>query len=536
MKRNKFVTNTLAVVFGLFVLSACEDNFVDLEPRDELPASLALNNIGGLEATMLQVYQGVGSIHQSPEVSYYKQAGTDLVKAGTNLVDVGAGGMRGMHNYDAGLSAVSGDIDGIFNSYYTNLVRCYLVIQGASIIEPENDAEREDLSRFAGEAHAMIAYIYLELSRRFDNVPLARLLPDGEEPSLDAPLAEKSIVYDTILVNAQKGVELLPIRANTPGVGAPSKGFANLVLAEAYMDLENWEQAAIAAEAVISDASYQLQSLDYIFGLEGGKAGEENNNEIIFSLTFDPSNQDRVHMIPQMFVPLYDRINGVARTMETGGRAWSRFSPNDYYWSLFQNGDGSWNFEDGRLEAWHKLNWVYDDEPNLPAGKELGDIVTQEDLIDQFGEGAIQLRYVEPTTTKFWEDGTYGRVVGDAGGWRNVIVYRYAHAFVIGAEAHYRSGNTPRALELYNRLRERAFGDTEHNISSINDQVVLDEHARELGHEGHRWYMLKRLNLLIPRVSQFNPEAAPNISDIHMRWPLPQSFVDLARVQQNPGY
>lgn len=536
MKKYIYSIRIFTVSLLLVLAAGCEKDFIELEARDELPAHLALNNIEGLEATMLQVIQGVSNIHMSPEVSFYKQAGTDIVRAGTNLVDAAAGGMRGMQSYDAGLSAASPQIAGIWDTYYGALNRCLRVIEGAEVIEPRNSQEAETILRFKGEAHVMLSYLYLELVRRWDNIPLSTLLPEGQEPSLDAPLVPKSVVYDTIVANCIKAVEILPYRMNTPGVAAPSKGLANLLLAEAYLDMGVYDKAAAAAEEVINDPSYTLQPLDNIFGLSGGKTGEENNNEIIFSLTWDPNNVSREHMYAQMYVPLYDRITGVARTMASGGRPWGRFSPSEHYWDLFKNEDGSWNYEDGRLEAWHKLYWTFDDEDNLPAGKNLGDIVTVEDVEDEFGEGSIQTRYIEPTTTKHWEDGTYGRTVDDAGGWRNVIVYRYANAYLLGAEAYWKDGNDGRALELLNELRERAYGNTDHDLTSLSEEIFLAEHARELGHEGHRWNLLKRMGVLIDRVRLYNPDAKDNIQAKHVRLPIPQDFKDLARVEQNDDY
>lgn len=515
----------------LLAFAGCEDEFIDLESRSRLPASLALNSIEGLEATMFQVYETSRAVHENMQISMYKQSGTDLVKSGTNLADVAAGGMLGMNTYNSGLSAVSGEIGAIWNDYYTALNRCNRVIAAVDngAIEATSAAEEASLNRFKGEALAMRAYLYLELVRRFDNIPLSTLQEEGEEPSLDAPLQPREVIYEEIISDAEEAVTLLEPRSNTTGVGAPSEGLAYHLLSKAHMDLENWTEAAEAAEAVINDGSYSLQPLDGIFGLEGGKSGEESNNEIILSWVFDPAIQNRAQRTSQMYVPLYDRINGVATTMEQGGRPWSRLSPSDYYWSIFDE-------EDGRLEAWHKLVWYYDDADNLPDGKELGDPVTMEDVIEQFGAGSLQVRYIEPTVTKFWEDGTYGRGPGEAEGFRNIIVYRYAEAFIIGAEAHMKAGNMPRALELINVIRDRAFGDTEHRLTTLDEQTIIDEHARELGHEGHRWAFLKRLGLLVERVQEYNPDAAPNIQQRHVRWPIPQSFVDLAGVQQNEGY
>lgn len=522
----KFKIYMISLCFIPLIIS-CDKDILNTEDADSVP----LSEIGGIDAFnayMFQVYEFSRSVHENMEISLYKQCGTDLVRSGTNLTDVAAGGMLGMNQYDSGLAASSGEINNLWNGYYFALDRCNLVLQGAENFDGDQEL-LPTINRFKGDALVMRAFINLELVQRFDNITVSRLLPDGEEPSLEAPLVDKEVIYAQIIADCQEALPLLATRAETGSVGSPSKGLANLVLAKTYMDLGNWADAAAAADAVVNDGSYSLQPLNNIFGLSGGKTGEENNNEIILSWVFNPVIQNRAQRTSQMFVPLYDRIDGVVRSMASGGRPWARLTPSNYYWSIWEDGDG-------RLEAWHKLNWLFDDPDNLPPGAELGDIVTEADVIAQFGADAIQTRYIEPTTTKHWEDGTYGRTVGEAEGFRNIIVHRYSEAFILGAEAHWRNGNNARALELINTLRERAFGDSNHNITVLNEDVILDEHARELGHEGHRWAMLKRLGILIDRVRANNPNAEPNIQAKHTRWPIPQSFVDLAGVEQNTGY
>lgn len=527
MKNYKVLFSTIIML----VLSAACSKVIDREELDVIPASQVLNTLGGVEAVLFQVYETARSVHENNNISVYKQCGTDLVVNGTHMVDVPAGGMLGMNQYDAGFSAASGELNTMWDGYYRSISNCNLVVQAAENFPTKDASEAAAILRFKGEAQALRAYVYLELVRRWENIPLAVPLPEGSEPVREAPLADKSTIYDLIISDCQEAISLLPKRSESAGVGAPSQGLANLLLAEAYMDLGNWEGAAQAAEAIISDGSYELQALDYIFGVEGGKEGEESNNEIILSWVFDPAIQARPQRTVQMFVPLYDRVAGISRALENGARPWSRLSPSPYYWTLFEEGDG-------RLEAWHKLEWLIDDEESVLDGWDLkaGDVATKEYVEAWAGGAAREARYTEPTTTKNWEDGTYGRTAADAEGFRNVIVYRYAQAFILGAEAYMRSGNMTRALELINTIRDRAFGDTEHRLTTLDENILLEEHARELGHEGHRWATLKRLGLLVERVRMHNTDAAPNIQDHHVRWPIPQTFLDLARVSQNPGY
>ncbi len=205
---------------------------------------------------------------------------------------------------------------------------------------------------------------------------------------------------------------------------------ANLVLAKVILWQEDWAAAAAAAAQVMNNG-LQLQPLDAIFGLDGGKTGEENNPEIIFSWVFNQADQNRPQRTVQMYVPLYDRVPGVARTLEQGGRPWSRLSPSKYYWTLFEN-------EDGRLGAWHKSEWTIDDPDNIDTSlsggstAQPGDVLTVDHpYFQDWASNEREARYLEPTTTLTWEDGTYGRLASEAQGIRNIIVNRLSEAYII---------------------------------------------------------------------------------------------------------
>ena len=83
--------------------------------------------------------------------------------------------------------------------------------------------------------------------------------------------------------------------------------------------------------------------------------------------------------------------------------------------------------------------------------------------------------------------------------------------------------------------------------------MLADEQARELALEGDRWNVLKRENLLVPQVQKHGGEYVysdrfdrvlncdtvirANISEYHMRWPIPQAQRDIMHTYpQNPGY
>ncbi|MDR0749433.1 MAG: RagB/SusD family nutrient uptake outer membrane protein [Tannerellaceae bacterium] len=72
------------------------------------------------------------------------------------------------------------------------------------------------------------------------------------------------------------------------------------------------------------------------------------------------------------------------------------------------------------------------------------------------------------------------------------IDYRFAEVLLIKAEALFFQGNAAAALPLVNQLRERAYGNNSHNLSSLTAQNLYDEWDKEFAFELKRWFNLVR--------------------------------------------
>jgi hypothetical protein len=131
------------------------------------------------------------------------------------------------------------------------------------------------------------------------------------------------------------------------------------------------------------------------------------------------------------------------------------------------------------------------------------------------------------------------------------MVYRYADALLLLAEAQNEQGKGGLALTNLNKVRERAFGNSTHDITSTAQATlrtaIAHERRVELAFENHRWFDLLRTGTAINVMSAFaiqikklHPYLAPNaynIQSYRLLYPIPFSQTGLnPQLKQNPGY
>ena len=125
---------------------------------------------------------------------------------------------------------------------------------------------------------------------------------------------------------------------------------------------------------------------------------------------------------------------------------------------------------------------------------------------------------------------------------------RYADILLMHAEAlnEIRNGSNVESLSAINTVRARArfdgnrSGDVLPDLSQLNKgdfrSAILDERARELAWEGHRWFDLVRFGALKEALALAKPDI--NISAKQLLFPIPQRELDLNPNfgGQNPEY
>jgi len=122
-------------------------------------------------------------------------------------------------------------------------------------------------------------------------------------------------------------------------------------------------------------------------------------------------------------------------------------------------------------------------------------------------------------------------------------LFRLADVYLMYAEAHLRGGggSLSLALQYVNALRERAYGNSNHNFTSISLNDILDERARELYWEGYRRTDLIRFGkftsgeyLWTWKGNALDGNAG---ADYQLLYPLPATELTAnPNLTQNPGY
>lgn len=110
----------------------------------------------------------------------------------------------------------------------------------------------------------------------------------------------------------------------------------------------------------------------------------------------------------------------------------------------------------------------------------------------------------------------------------DVMIMRAAEVYLIAAEACQQLGDNASAIKYLTVLRNRAArtGTTAPTLTSVSEETILDEYARELCGEFERWALLKRHHNIKERLQKYNTRAAESFDeDKHYNRPISYDFL-----------
>ncbi len=374
-----------------------------------------------------------------------------------------------------------------------------------------SDADKEMIRMYRNEARFLRSLSYFHAMDLFGNVPFVT-----EEDRVGAFQPERITRTDLFNYVESELIDLSNVLsvAGTVDYGRATREAAKTLLAKVYLNAEvysgtnRYDDCRNYCEQIVNSGAFQLD-MDYqhLF-----LADNQNSSEVIFPVVYDG---------------LYAQTWGGTTYLVCGALGGS-MNAADY------GVNGKWGGLRSTSAFVNKFPDTTEDSRFLfyRDGQELE--ITN---LGTFTQGYAYPKYKNVTSV--------GDVGSNNGTSAHVDIdfpmFRLADVYLMLAESAYRNGDQGTALNYINMLRERAYGNSNNNMSSINLDDILDERSRELAWEGSR-----RTDLI--RFGKFTsgdyvwPFKGGDVSGIgtssHLElYPIPTSDLILnPNLTQNPGY
>lgn len=423
---------------------------------------------------------------------------------------------------NAGLSYARSDM---YLTYYEFIMGCNAVLD---YVDDAPAEQHEEVAYVKAQAYALRGFMYFHLvnifGKPYNVAPQSPGVPlklnsgiEGDEDVLRRQSVEA--VYTQILSDLKQSEELyrsLPESRQWKSDFRTSLPMVQLMLSRVYLYMENWEEAAKYAEAVMQDARFKLLDLN----------------------TIPLSKYDKDM---EMEMTYYHEFYSYAESPET---IWPYGNPTDM---------AGWGRDYPERDQNQRVMHSY--------------FRASDELINSFEEGDLrEERYiVHRTTTNYPTSGasapmplTYGKLKVNSTTFKPISSQatfgrslRLSEAYLNYAEAKAMlfkekgdgNGRT-QALSALNTLRMKRFAADDFTVKDVQDadelvNFVREERRRELCFEDHRWYDLRRWGMKEIKHIWYESENTYmtytlNENDLLYTVPIPKNSMDRnGRLEQN---
>jgi starch-binding outer membrane protein, SusD/RagB family len=370
----------------------------------------------------------------------------------------------------------------IWRECYAGIYRCNLVlekIEGVSI-----DADLK--ARYIAEVTFLRGYFHFELMKCFGGVPVVTTILDPVTARV--PRNSKAETFAQIESDFTAAIGVLPSKSayQPTDLGRITKGAAQAFLMKLYVYDKQWDKAIIQGDAVVQSAEYGLfddynDNFNYL---------TENGIESIFEVqckTGTGTGEGNAHYDLESFE---DTPNPRGYTQP--------FAAHRASYQTNAAGD-----KDPRSEFTIKINVISN---TILASYKYNRPQTPQPSVQYDGE-------------------------------LNFSLMRFADFLTLLAEAYNESGNTQKAMELINLVRQRPNVDMpalDGLDQATTRQAIYDERRWELAFEGHRYFDIVRWGIAgeVIRATGRN-----FVDNKHELMPIPINEIMLnPLLEQNPGY
>jgi starch-binding outer membrane protein, SusD/RagB family len=525
-------TMKISLIGSLVLLTAlisCEE-FLDREPlSDRLETNFYKTENDAMQA-LVSAYDplGWGAMNGNhPFETISDIMSDDAYAGGANASDVP--NIVKMDLFEADPN--TNELKGMWDRCYFGIYRCNLFLEKMNEINFVTTGLKD---RMTAECYFLRAYYYFDLIRLFGNVPLVLQTLNPSQKDQSQALPED--VFNQIATDLENSMDVLPLEVADAERGRATRYAAEAFLVKVYLFYSgyyidkpeiittkgttiNLEAATGMIDNIINSGPYDLEP-DYanLF-----LVSNENNIESVFEIQYgDYQGGDwgwRIGCEGNQAVILYGIRDVSDNSVYAPGWSFATVTPEVV--SLFEP-------DDSRLNA----SVIFADSLGAQGVTYL--------------EGFQHTGYYNKKFTALKE---YNATVGDRELLypNNYPVIRFADVLLMGAELHLKSGNAAQAQAYYNRVRQRAFGESHTpptlTASEAGLGLIMAERRLEFTGEGHRYWDVLRQGTAhaeaelsdetseFPFYIKFNPETQGLL-------PIPQQELQLSNfsLRQNPGY
>lgn len=487
MKNYKNILYAFTVLVGF---AACSDDFVEREPV----YSIGSENYFNSETDYYNALVGAYDLLQSTYVNVMlgEIASNNTLCGGESATDV----IGFQQIDDMTHTPVNSNLKNIWDWMFAGVNRANYILE----FQDKTDFEGKEV--IIAETRFLRAYYYFELVKWFGPVPLKETRFElGDETSI--PRSPVSDVYGLIESDLQYAINNLEYTA--PQIGRVTKGAAQALLGKAYLYQDKFSDAANVLDNLIQFGPYDLVD-DYNTIFEN--AGE-NGVESVFEVQYTDAEGAGFGCLQCSEGNVAVGFNGIRNY--DGPVFDSGFSfnvPTQDVVDEFEAGDLRKDVAVLDIEAWANTTGA------------------------TYGTGYEHTGYFNRKYIARQGDANLGdQNLTNPNNYRAI---RFADVLLMAAEAFNRSGIDDTKAQLYlNRVRERAFGDTSHNVTVTGTALtdaIYHERRVELVGEGHHFFDLVRTG----RGNQI-PGFTSNKNEL---FPIPIEEIQFSNGnwQQNPGY
>lgn len=495
----------IAAIFGIF--TSCDSDFLDRHPTAAIASQTFWTSEEDVQMALTGVYRRLQN-------GFYGNRKLWLDTYSDNALDRHT--FYGFNNLTLGVVNPTNIPGAFYSTPYEGIASCNFFLDNIDKA-PISDAAK---TAYMAEVKFIRAMFYFDLVQAYGGVVVYETAPPSVD---DAKIPKRPKEEVLAFVHSELDFAI----ANLPDVtyeGHAVKGSAQALKARVYLFQQNWESAANTANEIITGGKFRIY--------EGGyenlflTATQQNNPEIIFSTKFLAPNNPQVAEGVLVEIGWYGSIapyqNLVDEYEMTNGKmiheAGSGYDPENPYVN-----------RDPRLTLTIK---VPTEEYINPDGSVFNES-------DQLLTGYSQKKYIDLSMLPFDRSKT---PLTD----QNIIHTRYADVLLMYAEAkNEASGPDPSIYAALNQIRQRTgvhmppVDETVYNTQDKLRDFILHERRVELALEGHRYYDLKRRDLMESKLAEITNPGGTQLSFGEIGNVLPFSQSELDRndqLEQNLGY